>query len=138
MRILIINGPKLNLLGKREPAIYGHESFESYLDKLREEFPGVVMELFQSDDEGEIIGKLHEADKACDGIILNAGRYTHTSAAIGNAVKSMTTPLIEVHISKIFAREDFRQISFIAPHATGSISGFGLASYRLAILHFLK
>ncbi|HSG67487.1 MAG TPA: type II 3-dehydroquinate dehydratase [Bacteroidales bacterium] len=136
MRILIINGPNLNLLGSREPGIYGTESFEAYLGKLKEEFSQFVIEYFQSNIEGEIIDKLHEAGFSYGGIILNAGGYTHTSVAIADAVKAIRTPVIEVHISNIFAREDYRHISYIAPHARGSISGFGLDSYRLALLSF--
>ena len=134
MRILIINGPNLNLLGKREPLIYGSESFEDYLKKLKDEFPDANIDHYQSNVEGEIINKLHEAGFSYDGIILNAGGYTHTSVAIGDAVQAIDTPVIEVHISNIFAREDFRQISFIAPNAKGVISGFGLEVYRLAML----
>ncbi len=134
MRIIIINGPNLNLLGSREPAIYGTGSFEDYLQMLRNEFPAVQIDHFQSNIEGEIISRLHEADSAYDGIILNAGGYTHTSVAIGDAVRAIGTAVVEVHISNIFAREDFRQVSYIAPAAKGSISGFGLESYRLALL----
>lgn len=136
MRILIVNGPNLNLLGKREPLIYGSESFEEYLQKLKDEFPDANIDHYQSNVEGEIINKLHEAGFSYDGIILNAGGYTHTSVAIGDAVKAIATPVVEVHISNIFSREDFRQISYIAPQAKGSISGFGLEGYRLAILSF--
>ena len=134
MRILIINGPNLNLLGKREPLIYGNEGFEDYLKKLKDEFPDANIDHYQSNVEGEIINKLHEAGFSYDGIILNAGGYTHTSVAIGDAVQAIDTPVIEVHISNIFSREDFRQISFIAPNAKGVISGFGLEVYRLAML----
>ena len=136
MRILIINGPNLNLLGSREPSVYGVERFEDFLEKMRKEFPHLQIEYFQSNIEGEIIDKLHESGFSFDGIILNAGGYTHTSVAIADAVKAIETPIIEVHISNIFAREDYRQISYIAPHAKGSISGFGLQSYRLALLSF--
>jgi 3-dehydroquinate dehydratase-2 len=138
MRILIINGPNLNLLGKRNPSVYGHESFESYLKVLKEEFDGVSIDYFQSNVEGEIINKLQQADEDFDGIILNAGGYTHTSVAIGDAVEAIDTAVIEVHISNIFAREEFRHISHISPHAKGIMSGFGLDVYRLAILHILK
>ncbi len=136
MRILILNGPNLNLLGSREPSVYGAERFEDYLEKLRKEFPQMQIDYFQSNIEGEIIDMLHETGFSYDGIILNAGGYTHTSVAIADAVKAITTPVIEVHITNIFAREDYRHISFIAPHARGSISGFGLQSYRLALLSF--
>ena len=134
MRILIINGPNLNLLGKREPLIYGSESFEDYLKKLKDEFPDANIDHYQSNVEGEIINKLHEAGFSYDGIILNAGGYTHTSVAIGDAVQAIDSPVIEVHISNIYAREEFRHISYISPHARGVISGFGLEVYRLALL----
>jgi 3-dehydroquinate dehydratase-2 len=136
--IIILNGPNLNLLGKRETSIYGNISFEQYLEKLKPEFPGMEIEYFQSNVEGEIINKLHETGFSYDGIILNAGGYTHTSVAIADAVKSIETPVVEVHISNIFAREDYRHISLIAPGAKGSIIGFGLDSYRLALLSFAE
>jgi 3-dehydroquinate dehydratase-2 len=138
MRIMIINGPNLNLLGKREPALYGTEDFNAFLDDLRAGFPEVKLGYFQSNVEGELIDAIHQADQDHDGIILNAAAYTHTSVAIGDAVAAIQTPVVEVHISNIFSREDYRQLSFIAPHARGSISGFGLKVYRLAILSFLK
>lgn len=134
MRLLIINGPNLNLLGQREPLIYGSESFEDYLPKLKDEFPDANIDHYQSNVEGEIINKLHEAGFSYDGIILNAGGYTHTSVAIGDAVQAIDSPVIEVHISNIYAREEFRHISYISPHARGVISGFGLEVYRLAML----
>ncbi len=134
MRLLIINGPNLNLLGQREPLIYGSESFEDYLQKLKDEFPDANIDHYQSNVEGEIINKLHEAGFSYDGIILNAGGYTHTSVAIGDAVQAIDSPVIEVHISNIYAREEFRHISYISPHARGVISGFGLEVYRLALL----
>ena len=134
MRILIINGPNLNLLGQREPLIYGSESFEDYLQKLKDEFPDANIDHYQSNVEGEIINKLHEAGFSYDGIILNAGGYTHTSVAIGDAVQAIDSPVIEVHISNIYAREEFRHISYISPHARGVMSGFGLEVYRLALL----
>jgi len=137
-KIIIINGPNLNLLGKRETSIYGNISFEQYLEKLKPEFPEMEIEYFQSNVEGEIINKLHETGFSYDGIILNAGGYTHTSVAIADAVKSIETPVVEVHISNIFAREDYRHISLIAPGAKGSIIGFGLDSYRLALLSFAE
>ena len=136
MRILILNGPNLNLLGSREPSVYGSERFEDYLEKLRKEFSHFQIDYFQNNVEGAIIDKLHETGFSYDGIILNAGGYTHTSVAIADAVKAISTPVIEVHITNIFAREDYRHISYIAPHAKGSISGFGLQSYRLALLSF--
>ena len=134
MRLLIINGPNLNLLGQREPLIYGSESFEDYLQKLKDEFPDANIDHYQSNVEGEIINKLHEAGFSYDGIILNAGGYTHTSVAIGDAVQAIDSPVIEVHISNIYAREEFRHISYISPHARGVISGFGLEVYRLGLL----
>ena len=133
MKILIINGPNLNLLGVREKSIYGDQSFGTYLEELRERFPDIVIDYFQSNVEGEIINKLHEVGFSIDGIILNAGGYTHTSVAIADAVKAIKVPVVEVHISNILAREEYRHISFISPNAFGSIMGFGLDSYRLAI-----
>ncbi len=133
MKILIINGPNLNLLGKREPEKYGHSSFEEYLVVLRERFPLIVFDYFQSNIEGEIINEIHKAGFSYDGIILNAGGYTHTSVAITDAIASVKTAVIEVHITNIAAREDFRKTSLIGMKCAGSISGFGLDSYRLAI-----
>ncbi len=138
MEISIINGPNLNLLGKREKSIYGETPFEEYLEKLKMEFPDIRFSYFQSNVEGEIINKLHEVGFSGDGIILNAGGYTHTSVSIADAVKSIETQVVEVHISNIFAREEFRHISLIAPAAVGSIIGFGMDSYRLAVLSFLN
>ena len=137
MNIIIINGPNLNLLGKREPEVYGNQSFEDYLAVLRNKFNNVEISFFQSNIEGEIIDKLHQVGFSIDGIILNAGGYTHTSVAIGDAVKGISTPVVEVHISNTFSRESFRHQSFIAPNAKGIIVGFGLQSYDLAILSFL-
>lgn len=133
-RIIIINGPNLNLTGKREPGMYGTKSFEEYLNELKNLFPGVLIEYFQSNIEGEIINKLHETGFSYDGIILNAGGYTHTSVAIADAVKAIEVPVVEVHISNILAREDYRSRSLISAGVKGVISGFGLDSYRLAIL----
>ena len=133
MNILIINGPNLNLLGKREPSIYGHSSFEEYLNELKLIFPKITLDYFQSNHEGEIIGVIHKADGNYNGIILNAAAYTHTSVAIADAISAVSVPVVEVHISNIHKREAFRQKSFIAPYCVGSISGFGLDSYRLAI-----
>ncbi len=136
--IIIINGPNLNLLGKREPGIYGNESFECFLEKLKQEFASTVsIEYFQSNSEGDIINKLHEAGFSADGIVLNAGAYTHTSVAIADAIGAITTPVVEVHISNVFAREQFRHHSFLSPVCAGVIAGFGLYSYRLAIQSFL-
>ena len=132
----ILNGPNLNLLGTREPAVYGSRNFDEFLEELRLDFPTLTFSYFQSNVEGEIINSLHEHGFSGHGILLNAGGFTHTSVAIGDAVASIKTPVIEIHISNIFAREDFRQTSFIAAHAKGVISGFGLESYRLGVLCF--
>ncbi|MDD3725423.1 MAG: 3-dehydroquinate dehydratase [Bacteroidales bacterium] len=137
MRIIIINGPNLNLLGKRQKDIYGDISFEYYLQTLRDEFPYIELEYFQSNIEGEIIDKLHLVGFSYDGIILNAGGYTHSSVSIADAVSSINTPVVEVHISNILAREEFRHVSLISPNAKGSIFGFGLKGYKLAIQAFL-
>ena len=137
MKIIIINGPNLNLLGKREKEIYGKISFEDYFISLKEKFPKLILEYFQSNIEGEIINKLHQVGFLCDGIILNAAGYTHTSVAIADAVKSIQTPVVEVHISNILSRETFRHNSLIAPNCKGSIFGFGLKGYELAISSFL-
>lgn len=135
--IIIINGPNLNLLGKREPEIYGSESFEAYFKSLKEEFPNLELDYYQSNIEGELIDKLHEVGFYYDGIILNAAAYTHTSVGIGDAVKGISTPVIEVHISNTYSREEFRHKSFISPNANGVILGFGLKSYALALQTFL-
>ena len=137
MRILIINGPNLNLLGKREPEVYGNETFESYLLQLKTNYPTIELDYFQSNIEGELIDKLQEVGFTDDGIILNAAAYTHTSVGIGDAVKAITTPVIEVHISNTFSRETFRHQSFISPNAKGVIIGFGLKSYELALMSFI-
>jgi 3-dehydroquinate dehydratase-2 len=136
MKIIIINGPNLNLLGKRETEIYGERSFEDFFTDLKNEFPDFEIEYFQSNIEGEIINKLHETGFTYDGIILNAGGYTHTSVAIADAVKSIKCPVVEVHISNILSRETFRHTSLIGPYVKGSIMGFGLKSYRLALQSF--
>lgn len=136
MKIQIINGPNLNLLGVREPEIYGARGFEEYFHDLQSRFPDMELHCFQSNVEGEIINKLQEVGFAFDGILLNAGGYTHTSVAIADCVKAITAPVIEVHISQIYAREEFRRHSLIAPCCKGSISGFGLDSYRLALESF--
>jgi 3-dehydroquinate dehydratase-2 len=138
MKIKIINGPNLNLLGKREPEKYGHSSFEDYLRLLRVRFPQISFEYSQSNTEGEIINEIHLSDSSTDGIILNAGGYTHTSVAIHDAITSVKTPVIEVHITNIFAREEFRHKSIISAVCRGTISGFGLDSYRLAIEAFIE
>ncbi len=138
MKILIINGPNLNLLGKREPGIYGDSSFGSYYQRIKDEFKDVEIDYYQSNYEGAIIEKLHDADGNYTGVVLNAAAYTHTSIAIADAISAIGVPVVEVHISNIFKREEFRHISRIAPCCVGSISGFGLDSYRLGILSFLK
>lgn len=137
MKILIMNGPNLNLLGVREPGIYGSQSFEAYFEELKKRFPQVTLEYYQSNVEGELINKLQEVGFTYDGIVLNAGAYTHTSVALHDCIRSLKTPVIEVHISNVHQREDFRHHSFISPVCKGIICGFGLDSYRLAIESFL-
>lgn len=137
MKIIIINGPNLNLLGKREPEIYGSQTFEDYFNTLKTRYPMVSLDYFQSNIEGELIDKIQEVGFNYDGIILNAAAYTHTSIGIGDAVKAISTPVIEVHISNTFARESFRHQSFISPNAKGIIIGFGMKSYELAVQSFL-
>jgi 3-dehydroquinate dehydratase-2 len=136
-KLIIINGPNLNLLGKREPNIYGSLSFTEFLEEIKSKYPKDKIEYFQSNIEGELIDKLHEVGFSYDGIILNAAAYTHTSVGIGDAIKAIETPVIEVHISNTFGREEFRHQSFISPNAKGVILGFGLQSYELAIQSFL-
>lgn len=138
MRLIIINGPNLNLLGKREPEIYGSQTFGEYLQELGQRFPQLTLEYFQSNIEGELIDKIQQTGFSYDGIILNAAAYTHTSVGIGDAVKAISTPVVEVHISNTFAREEFRHQSFISAHAKGVVLGFGLKSYELAIRSFLS
>jgi len=133
MKIQIINGPNLNLLGQREPKIYGHASFEDYLPILKNHFADMTVDYFQSNVEGLIIDKIQEVSKQYDGIVINAGGYTHTSISIADALAIISIPAVEVHISNILAREEYRHISFIASACSGSIMGFGLDSYRLAI-----
>ena len=133
MKIQIVNGPNLNLLGVREPGIYGSESFESYLAKLREQYPEVEIEYYQSNVEGELINKIQEVGFSFDGIVLNAGAYTHTSIALHDCIRAIKCPVVEVHISNVHQREDFRHHSFISAASKGVICGFGLNSYRLAI-----
>lgn len=133
MKILILNGPNLNLLGKREPEIYGHETFEDYFEHLKVKFPDVELEYLQSNHEGVMIDKIHEVGFSYDGIILNAGGYTHTSVALADAVKGVTTPVIEVHISDISKREAFRHHSYLTPVCEGHFIGLGLDGYKLAI-----
>lgn len=138
LKLIIINGPNLNLLGKRETNIYGSESFEDYFSGLKKKFPSVEIEYFQSNVEGEIINKLHETGFLYNGIILNAGGYTHTSVAIADAVAGISTPVIEVHISNIYAREEYRHISLLSPKCAGCIIGLGLDGYRLAVEYFIE
>jgi 3-dehydroquinate dehydratase-2 len=136
-KLIIINGPNLNLLGKREPAIYGSLSFTEFLDEVKDKYTNVQIDYFQSNVEGEIIDKLQEVGFSYDGIILNAAAYTHTSVGIGDAVAAVETPVVEVHISNTFSREEFRHQSFISANASGVILGFGLQSYELAIQSFI-
>lgn len=136
MKILILNGPNLNLLGIREKAVYGSRSFEDYFEELKEDFAGLELTYFQSNTEGVLIDKLHELGYTYKGIIINAGAYTHTSVALSDAIKAIEAPVVEVHISNVYAREAFRHKSMLAPYCVGSISGFGLESYRLALQYF--
>jgi len=138
MKIQIINGPNLNLLGKREPSVYGNQSFEDFLSLLSQRYPSITLTYFQSNVEGEIINKLHEVGFDYDGIILNAGAYTHTSVAIHDAIGAIKTPVIEVHISNVYAREEFRHKSLITSKCVGIISGFGMESYALALEYYKK
>ncbi len=136
-KIIIINGPNLNLLGKREPDIYGSQSFEGYFKSLQKDFSALELDYFQSNIEGELIDKLHDVGFSYDGIVLNAAAYTHTSVGIADAVKGISTPVIEVHISNTYSREEFRHQSYISPNAKGVVLGFGLKSYALALQSFL-
>ena len=136
-KIQIINGPNLNLLGKREPTVYGNSSFEDYLDTLRARYPQCEIAYYQSNVEGEMINKIHEVGFTYDGIVLNAGAYTHTSIALHDAIKAVTTPVVEVHISNVHARESFRHVSMLSAACKGVILGFGLDSYRLSVESFL-
>ena len=138
MKLIIINGPNLNLLGKREPDIYGRQRFEDYFLRLQEEFSRISLHYFQSNHEGAIIDKLHEVGFSYDGIILNAGAYTHTSVAIADAIAAIETPAIEVHISNVYGREEFRHHSYLSPYCRGVIVGLGLKGYELAIRFFLE
>ena len=137
MKIIIINGPNLNLLGKREPEIYGYQTFEKYFSVLKEKYTSIELDYFQSNIEGELISKIQEVGFSFDGILLNAAAYTHTSIGIGDAVKAISTPVIEVHISNTFSRETFRHQSYISSNAKGVIIGFGLKSYDLALQSFI-
>lgn len=136
MKIQIINGPNLNLLGKREPGVYGNQSFEDYFEALIKRFPALSLSYYQSNVEGEIINKLHEVGFSFDGIVLNAGAYTHTSVAIHDAIGAIKTPVVEVHISNVYTREEFRHKSLITSKCIGIISGFGMESYALALEYF--
>jgi len=137
MKIIIINGPNLNLLGKREPEVYGNQTFENYFESLKSKFPQIELHYFQSNIEGDLITKIQEVGFSYDGIVLNAGAYTHTSIGIGDAIKAITTPVVEVHISNTFSRESFRHQSYISPNSKGIIIGFGLKSYDLGLQSFL-
>ena len=137
-RILILNGPNLNLLGKREPGIYGNDSMESYFTTLQNRYPNVSLEYYQSNVEGELINKLHEVGFTYDGVVFNAGAYTHTSVAIHDAIKAISTPVVEVHISNLYQRETYRHTSLITGACVGVIGGFGMDSYRLAIEALLQ
>ncbi len=138
MKIQIINGPNLNLLGKREPETYGSESFESYFEKLKSRFPSATLNYFQSNVEGEIINQIHKTGFDFDGIVLNAGAYTHTSIAIHDAIGAIKTPVVEVHISNIYSREEFRHKSLITSKCAGLITGFGMEGYAMAISYFIN
>ncbi len=133
MPYIIINGPNLNLLGVREPDIYGSEGFDTHLTTLQQTFSGITLDYYQSNGEGALVDKLHEVGFSCDGIVLNAGAYTHTSVALADAVAAISSPVVEVHISNVYARETFRHHSYISPHAAGIIVGCGLDGYRLAL-----
>lgn len=138
MKLLIINGPNLNLLGLREKSIYGEQSFDDYLNQLKSKYNSLSIEYYQSNVEGELINKLHDSGFGnVDGIILNAGGYTHTSVAIADAIKAIQTPVIEVHISNVYQREEFRHVSLLAKNCAGVIVGFGLNSYELALQSYL-
>ncbi len=137
-KILILNGPNLNLLGVREKGIYGDQSFDSYYESLQSDFPEVELHYFQSNSEGALIDKLHEVGFSFDGVVMNAGAYTHTSVAIGDAIAGIQTPVVEVHISNVHQREEFRHHSFLSKNCKGVILGFGLDSYRLGILSLIK
>lgn len=138
MKIAIINGPNLNLLGKREPDVYGHQSFEDYLQQLRTAYPDVELHYYQSNVEGELINEIQKQGFDVDGIIFNPGGYTHTSVALRDAVSAIPAPVIELHISNVHAREDFRQVSYISGVAKGTIAGLGLKGYELALLSFIQ
>jgi 3-dehydroquinate dehydratase II len=138
MKVVIINGPNLNLLGKREPGIYGSQSFEEFFEHLKKKFAGVELSYYQSNVEGELINELHRVGFDVDGVIMNPGGYTHTSVAIADAISAITAPVIEVHISNIYAREEFRKHSVVSTKCKGSVSGLGLKSYELAVKYFVE
>lgn len=138
MKIIIINGPNLNLLGVRETSVYGSEGFDGYFQNLKSQYPAIQLDYFQSNTEGEIINKLHEVGFSYDGIIVNAGGYTHTSVAIADAIAAIKTPVLEVHISNVYSREDFRHKSLMSKNCIGVISGLGLDSYKLALIHLIS
>lgn len=138
MKIQIINGPNLNLLGIREPSVYGSEGFDTYIAQLREQYGILTIDYYQSNVEGELINKLHETGFSYDGIILNAGGFTHTSVALADAISAIKTPVVEVHISNIYAREAYRHVSLTGKNCKGVLTGFGLDGYRLALESFLK
>ena len=137
MKIAIINGPNLNLLGTREPGIYGNQTFEDYFAKLKSTYPAIEFSYYQSNIEGELIGEIQRVGFTSDGIIINPAGYTHTSVALGDAIAAISTPVVEVHISNIFAREEFRKHSFVSAKSVGVISGLGLKGYELALNYFL-
>ena len=138
MKIAIINGPNLNLLGTREPTIYGNQSFEEYFERLKAKFPAIQFEYYQSNIEGELIGEVQRVGFSFDGIIINPGGYTHTSVALGDSIAAISTPVVEVHISNIFGREDFRKLSHVSGKSVGVISGLGLRGYELAVVYFAE
>ncbi len=137
MKIAIINGPNLNLLGKREPGIYGNQSFETYFEELKEKFPAIEFDYYQSNVEGELINEVQRVGFLYDGIVINPGGYTHTSVALGDAIAAITAPVVEVHISNIFGREDFRKLSHVSGKSAGVISGLGLKGYELAVVYLM-
>ena len=138
MKIAIINGPNLNLLGTREPTIYGNQSFEEYFERLKAKFPAIQFEYYQSNIEGELISEVQRVGFSYDGIIINPGGYTHTSVALGDSIAAISTPVVEVHISNIFGREDFRKLSHVSGKSVGVISGLGLRGYELAVVYFAE